>query len=101
MRNLTLWKKEEVTEGGCFRSRTSTGSFAVMHIKWSRQLGSSQHSESEQSAIPSENMRFKTKYCIQCRNLIAFKIKRIQNPTLIIINIIRAIGLQPNGTIFP
>jgi len=42
-----------VTEGGCFRSSTSTGSLDARHIMWSLQDGCEQHSLSEQSIKPS------------------------------------------------
>lgn len=53
MRNFTLWQNDAVTEGGCFRRRTSTGSLLARHMMWSEQDGCEQHSLSEQSVIPS------------------------------------------------
>ena len=59
MRNLTLWKNEAVTLGGCLRSRTSTGSLLTRHIKCSAHAECVQHSLSEQSSIPSTKKVFK------------------------------------------
>ena len=53
MINLTFWKNEAVTAGGCFRSRTSAGSAETMHITWSLHSAVKQHSQSLQSIRPS------------------------------------------------
>lgn len=53
IRNLTRWKNDAVTEGGCFRKSTSTGSFDDKHIMCSEHTLCEQHSLSEQSINPS------------------------------------------------
>lgn len=59
IRNLTRWKNEAVTDGGCLRSSTSTGSFDDRHMMCSEHTLCEQHSLSEQSIIPSDkNERF-------------------------------------------
>uniref|UniRef100_A0A1A9UDU9 Uncharacterized protein n=1 Tax=Glossina austeni TaxID=7395 RepID=A0A1A9UDU9_GLOAU len=52
-----LWciLNDAVTEGGCLRNKTSTGSLEDKHIICSAQAGCEQHSLSEQSVMPSEN----------------------------------------------
>lgn len=59
IKNLTRWKKEAVTDGGCLRSSTSTGSFDERHMMCSVQTGVKQHSLSEQSIMPSDMRRTK------------------------------------------
>ena len=47
------WKKEAETEGGGFRSSTSTGSARKTHMMLSEQDGCEQQFESAQSTRPS------------------------------------------------
>ena len=54
IKNLTRWKNGAVTDGGCLRNRTSTGSLDDKHMMWSVHTVCEQHSLSEQSIIPSE-----------------------------------------------
>lgn len=57
IKNLTRWWNEAVTDGGCLRSRTSTGSLDDKHIMCSAHTGCEQHSLSEQSIMPSRKLR--------------------------------------------
>lgn len=54
---MTRWKNEAVTDGGCLRSSTSTGSFDDRHMMCSAHTLCEQHSLSEQSIIPSDKKR--------------------------------------------
>lgn len=59
IKNLTRWKNDAVTDGGCLRSKTSTGSLDVIHMMCWAQTGCEQHSLSEQSINPSKCQREK------------------------------------------
>lgn len=97
-----------MTEGGCFLRSTSTGSLEAKHMMCSAHSGRLQHSESEQSVMPSSKVyplssdsqyvfldRFKFIWSYVC----AYFICKREAPTFIVILVVVAREFKCDGAI--